>query len=187
MLSYAYWRDHFSSDPSIVGTRVTANDLAFTVVGVTPEDFTGIADGGAKEDVYFPLPVVRLLHPGDGATDVLTKPDQCCYPAMGRLGPGISGTQAAAELEVLEKQFLSESRLPGGRRFLLTGSALLDNPNRKPQAATMLTLLFVGVTLILLLACANVGNLLVARSSARRQEIEIRRAIGPAAAASFAS
>ncbi len=179
ILSYPYWRDHFGSDPSIIGRQVSANDLSFTVVGVTPEDFTGIADGGRPEDVYFPLPVVKLLHSHDaGATDILTSPDQCCYPAMGRLAPGVSRTQGAAELEVLEKQFLTENRLPGGRRFQLTGSALLDNPNRKSQAATMLTLLFVGVTLILLLACANVGNLLIARSSARRQEIQIRRAIG---------
>ncbi len=179
VLSFPFWRDHFGSDPAIVGKRVTLNDLGFTVVGVTPEDFTGTADGGMPENVYLPLSALLLLHPGDpAARQMLTGPDACCRPALGRLTPGASRRQAAAELEVLDKQFAAQSGLTTHYVFSLTGSALLDRPTRRSQAAPILALLFIGVTLVVLLACANVGNLLVARAGARQKEIEIRRTIG---------
>lgn len=178
VLSFPYWHDHFNSDPAIVGKQVSANDISFTVVGVTPEDFTGTGTGGG-EDVYFPLPVLRLLHSADSwVEDVLSRPDQCCEAALGRLAPGISPSQAAAELDVLDKQFFTQAGAPGGRTFTLTGSAAIEGPDHKQQAGPTLVLLFIGVTLVVLLACANVGNLLIARAGARQLEIEIRRAIG---------
>src|SRR5579863_294994 len=179
VLSYTYWRDHFGSDPAVISKQVSVNDVPFTIVGVTPEDFTGTADGGGREDVYLPLPSLPLLQPGASWTrDVLTSPGQCCLPASGRLAAGISRAQAAAELEVLDRQFRSQFRLEGGRVFQLTGSALMADPNRKSKGTPIVALLFVGVALVVLLACANVGNLLTARAGARQKEIQIRRAIG---------
>jgi predicted permease len=179
VLSYPYWRDHFGSDPAIVGRQVSVNESPFTVVGVTPENFTGTAGGGGREDVYLPLPSLLLLHPMESwARDAFFSPGQCCDPALGRLAPGISRAQAAAELGVLDRQFRSQSSIPGSRDFLFAGSAMLEDPGSKLRAAPVLALLFVGVTLVVLLACANVGNLLIARAGARQKEIEIRRAIG---------
>ena len=178
VLSYPYWRDHFGSDPGIIGKHVVLNDIAFTVVGVTPESFTGTSEGGGREEVYLPLPALLLLHPTESwARDVLTKPDQCCGQVLGRLAPGISRAQAATELEVLDRQF-SPRRPAGSFRFVLASSVMLDNPGRTSQVTAVFALMFAGVTMVLLLACANVGNLLVARAGARQKEIEIRRAIG---------
>jgi predicted permease len=179
VLSFPYWRDHFGSDPAIVGRQVSVNESPFTVVGVTPENFTGTAGGGGREDVYLPLPSLLLLHPtASWARDVFFSPGQCCDPALGRLAAGISRAQAAAELGVLDRQFRLQSSIPGSRDFLFAGSAMLEDPGSKLHAAPVLALLFVGVTLVVLLACANVGNLLIARAGARQKEIEIRRAIG---------
>lgn len=179
VLSFPYWRDHFGSDPAIVGKSVNLNELPFTVVGVTPEDFTGTADGGVPENVYLPLSALLLLHRGDpSAGRMLTEPDACCRPALGRLAPGVSRRQAVAELEVLDRRFAAQNHLASNRVFSVTGSALLDKPSRRNQGAPMLALLFIGVTLVVLLACANVGNLLIARAGARHKEIGIRRAIG---------
>jgi putative ABC transport system permease protein len=169
VLSYPYWRDHFGSDPAIVGKQVPLNEVPFTIVGVTPQDFAGTADGGGREDVYLPLQALQLLQPAETwIRDVLA----------GRLAPGISRPQAAAELEVLDRQFRSKFHLEGNRVFALTGTALMADPNRKAKGTPIVALLFVGVTLVVLLACANVGNLLIARAGARQKEIEIRRAIG---------
>jgi predicted permease len=179
VLSYPYWRDHFGSDPAIVGKQVVLNEIPFTVVGVTPEEFTGTAYGGGREDVYMPLSSLLLLHPGDSLLrQMLTAPGMCCVPASGRLAPGISGPQAAAELEVLDRQFRTQFSLDGSRRFVLTSSTLLNNPGAKSEATPVFALMFVGFTLVVLLACANVGNLLIARAGARQKEIGIRRAIG---------
>ena len=178
VLSYPYWRDHLGSDSGIVGKQVALDDIPFTVVGVTPESFTGTSDGGGREDVYLPLPALLLLHPAETwPHDMLVKPDWCCTQVLGRLAPGVSRVQAAAELEVLDRQF--RTRPPEDRsRFVLASPVMLDNPGRTSQVTAGFTLMFAGVTIVVLLACANVGNLLIARAGARRKEIEIRRAIG---------
>ena len=178
VLSYPYWRDHFGSDSDIIGKRVTLNEIEFTIVGVTPENFTGTSLGGGKEDVYLPLPAFLLLHPTESwARDVLTKPDQCCAQVLGRLAPGVSRAQAAAELQVLDGQFNAGAPARASK-VVLASSVMLDNPGRTSQITVVFALIFAGVTMVLLLACANVGNLLIARAGARQKEIQIRRAIG---------
>jgi len=178
VLSFAFWRDRFGSDLSLVGKQVHIDEVPFTVVGVTPEDFTGASDGGGRQDVYLPYPALLLLHPTEQwPRDLLTDAEYCCEFAFGRLVPGVSRSQAAAELEVLDRQFRT-SQGTGSRTFTLADSAMFNNPGRKRQMAAAFTLMFTAGMLVVLLACANVGNLLVARASARQKEIEIRRAIG---------
>ncbi len=179
VLSYPFWRDHFGSDPAIIGKQVALNEVPTTVVGVTPEDFTGTADGGGRQDVYLPLPALQLLQPtAPWIRNILASPQDCCLPASGRLALGVSRTQGSAELEVLDRRFRSEFHVDGSRVFRLTGSALMADPNRKAKGTPIVAAMFVGVTLVVLLACANVGNLLIARAGARQKEIEIREAIG---------
>ncbi|HEY7334299.1 MAG TPA: ABC transporter permease [Bryobacteraceae bacterium] len=178
VLGFQLWRDRFGSDPEIVGKRVHIEQMPVTIVGVAPEDFTGTTEGGFRPDVYLPLPALLSLFPNASwPRDLLTKANYCCSFMLGRLAPGISREQAAAELAVLDRQF--KSQFGGrGRGFILSSSAMLDDPGHKGQATVALALMFAGGMLIVLLACANVGNFLVARTEARRKEIEIRRAIG---------
>jgi predicted permease len=173
VLSHALWRDHFGSDRQIAGKQIQVNDLPFTVVGVTPEQFTGTS--AAREDVYFPMAAMTLLSPNPSAAQaLLTKPDQCCGTAAGRLAPGASQEQAAAELEVLSRQFHSQHGLQHDVKFRLAPPTLFGPGQGGPSFSSM----FIVMTLVMLLACANIGNLLLARAGARQREIQMRRSLG---------
>src|SRR5262249_21922163 len=97
VLSYGVWRDHFGSDPAILGKRIPVNDVPFTVVGVAAES---LSIHGGHEDLYIPFPSVQLVYPNDqNQREWLTSPNSCCEPIAGRLRKGVSREQARAELE----------------------------------------------------------------------------------------
>jgi predicted permease len=176
VISYDVWRNHFGSDPAILGKRLPVNNVPFTVVGVASENFNL---HGEHEDVWIPLPSVQLLFPNDASQrDWLSNPNSCCEPMAGRLADGITREQARAELEVLSDQFHSVLNGSRGATFVLTDPKILAGDPEASGINRIFGTMFFGVTLIVLLACANVGNLLVARAAARQREIEIRRAIG---------
>jgi predicted permease len=133
-----------------------------------------------RTDVWLPLAARLLLRPNDPEVrSYLTSPNHCCSWMAGRLANGYTREQAAAELETLERQFRPRQQGEERTSIIVTGTALIDIPNRnRAKAAPVFGLLFLAVTLVLLLACANIGNLLLARAVARRQEIAIRLSVG---------
>ncbi len=178
VLSYLTWQNRFGGDPQIVGRRIRLDDVPFTVVGVAPEDFHGT--NPLANDVWAPLPAKLLLRPSDaGSRAWLTSPDFCCTPIAGRLAPGVTRHAAEAEISVLLHQFLAETHVVRDpARIVVAGTSWIESPRKKRQVIPTLSVLFLAVTLILLLACANVGNLLVARAAARRREIAVRLSLG---------
>lgn len=176
VLNYAVWRDRFGSDPAILGKRVSVNDVPFTVVGVAAEN---LSMNGNRDDVWMPFPAIQLLFPNDpNSRDWLSSPKSCCEPVGARLAAGVTREQAQAELGVLSAQFHAAQRDSAGGSFVLTDPKILAGDPETPQIMRVFGILFLGATLIVLLACANVGNLLVARAAARQREIQIRRALG---------
>jgi predicted permease len=176
VLSYPVWRDRFGSDRGIAGTQLRIDDIPFTVVGVVSEDFTGTA--GGREDLWIPIAAFTSLRPNDPSTRAfINVPDNCCASFGGRLGPGVKRAQAAAELDVLHRQFESMNKLDASRIVLADPSMMAGHPKRK-TFLPVFGLMFAALILVLLLACANVSNLLIARAAARQREIEIRRALG---------
>lgn len=165
LLSHALWQRRFSGAPEMVGKTITLNEANYTVLGVLPASFRF----SAEFDVWVPL----ALNP----QAELVGPNQSFQTTIARLKPGVSLEQARAEMDTLAQQFeatRAEPKLRLESRTQLTRwqDQLLGNLQRP------LLILLGAVALILLMACANVANLLLARGVTRQKELAIRAAIG---------
>jgi predicted permease len=170
VLSHRGWSRHFASDPGVLSRMVLVNGAPFQVVGVMPESFRGLVV--AAPDFWAPLSLVghfRRVDAGDeGAVAV---------GIIGRLKPGLSRERALAELRVWNSQRPAHGSVEG------RDSNVLLEPRQgtvplTPEVMVLFTPLFFAFGLILMIACANVANLLLARAVARQREIGIRLAIG---------
>jgi len=176
VLSYQLWNTHFAADPAIVGRQVQINGLPFTVVGVVSRAFVG--PEGAPHRVWLPLSMQPLLRPNDPfAAQMLDRPQDCCVTVTGRLAPSSTREFARAEIQVLSTRFRAATAQQD-RQIVVGGTQFLSGRRGEMQALAILGVLFLGITLVLFIACANVGNLLLARAAARVGEIGVRLSLG---------
>lgn len=177
VISHRLWTRVLNSDTTILGRTLRLDDIPFTIVGVAAPDFIGSYQGGAQ-DLWLPLSSLRLMTADQAnARDVLEKPDYCCSYMAGRLAPGVTWEIALAELDVLSRQYHAQWKMDP-TEILFSDTSFFAHPNSRPRLIPTLSLMFGMVLLVLLLACANVGNLLLARGMARRREIAIRLSLG---------
>ena len=184
VISYSYWSRRFGNDPSVIGRSVALNGAPFTIVGVLPPAFTGVVPGD-QPDVWLAFDDQPDLRPWgmkpSGSDSVYTARNWLCLNIMGRLKPGVTRAQAAAQLGVLYRDFLTQDwkpqspdTVPG---FSLT-SAAQGVPYVRQQLADPLLILMCAVSMVLLVACANIATLLLARAMARQKEVSVRLALG---------
>jgi predicted permease len=175
VISYALWQTHFGRDPQIIGRTVQINHHPFTIIGVAPREFRGCFTG-LRMDLWVPLTLDPLVwgsnRPDDRGTFWLN--------VLGRLRPGFTRAQAQAELNLLMQGIVEHS--PEAHRGS-PNQISLDPLWRSPFGVNIyfyqtLPMLLGLALVLLLLACANVANLLLVRSVARRREIAIRLAVG---------
>jgi predicted permease len=169
IISYGLWQRRFGGDPGIIGRALRVGDGAVTVVGVLPQDFRLIF----PDDSSVP-PNVDLFMPIGFAS---AKPDGPSYlRTIGRLRPGANLAQAQSEFDGIAAQLRHTVPAFDDQKFSLHVAPLQDDDTRNVRRT--LLLLFGGVAFVLLIACANVANLLLARSNYRLRETTIRLAIG---------
>jgi putative ABC transport system permease protein len=180
VVGYGEWQKRFGGDPSIVGRTISLNGQQFTVVGVMPKGFKGTNAIGAPA-VW--VPYMSYPQTTTGFFLELIRPDQrrgLVFNVTGRLKPGVSVRQAEANLKTIARQL--EQEYPNdnkGRNVTLVPLAQATiNPGFRGNIVAAGGLLMTIVALVLLIACANVANLLLARASARQREIAVRLSLG---------
>ena len=169
VLSDKGWDRHFNRDPNVLGRTVLVGGAPFQIVGVAPEGFRGLQF--TAPDAWAPLAQLGQFRPGDRGRE-----DAAGVEIIGRLKPGVSMESARAQLEAWNSN--QQTPTPDRQADAIVLLPRRGTVQRPMEAVTVFTPLFFGFGLVLMIGCANVANLLLARGVARQREIGIRLSIG---------
>lgn len=178
LISENYWQKKFSRDPGIIGRKVLLNGAPFTIIGVTPHNFVGTFV--SVPDFWLPLSLEPLVHPQE---NWLTDRETGCCHVRARLAPGATMREAEAEMTLVANDLRKLHNPRSDWAQPLRGLVWSGSPFTVPlgeDSGLLICLIFVGaaVVLVLIVACANVASLQLARASARQSELGMRLSLG---------
>jgi predicted permease len=181
VISDGVWQRQFGRSPKVLGQTIKLNDATLTIVGVNPRDFTGAQTVQQSPEVFVPLAMQPLIYPHTSSGSLLASTREWWVNVMGRAKPGVSDAAAQAALDsqlgaivrgtmpVRPIEDLPRMDLRDGSRGLFVTRKIFAKP---------MTVLLTLVGFVLLLACANIANLMLARGSQRQREMSVRLALG---------
>jgi predicted permease len=177
VLSYRYWQRRFGGNPGLIGKAITLNGKSFTVTGIAPASFTGLSWAMAVSAFVPSGSLGTLMDNGDA---FLENRGAAAWRLMGRLVPGATLQTARAEVEVIAQRLVSAypAEHKGSRAMLIPENHARPDPSVAGFLPVFAAVFAAMVALVLLIACANVANLMLSRAAARQRDLVIRSALG---------